>query len=252
MATAIIKPETQEQFISKNKALKAWADDLVVRDAGDAMQAKQAQLEVRNEMKMRGFVLDPFVLTARAALQATKDERDKWITPLEDIDQALAVKVKEYERKEREAAAREQERINAERRVLAEAEAKLKREAAEIAAAALRKAREKEIAEAQKAGDLKKREADKMRKEAEAAAALAKQEAAKQELLDRQVEDVIVKPNIPTVAGVPSRTNYKFRVIDATKVPRQYLCPDEVKIGRDVRDWKKTGEVIPGIECYVD
>lgn len=251
MATAIIKPETQEQFTTKNKALKAWADDLVVRDAGDAMQAKQAQLEVRNEMKMRGFVLDPFVLTAKAALQAAKDERDKWITPLEDIDQALAVKVKEYERKEREEAARQQERINAERRVLAEAEAKLKREAAEIAAAALRKAREKEIAEAQKAGELKKREADKMRKEAEAAAALAKQEAAKQELLDRQVEDVIVRPNIPTVAGVPSHVNWKFRVVNPQLVPDNYWILDEQMIGAEVRRNKdKTN--IAGIETYCE
>lgn len=249
--TALVKPETQEQFIQKNKALKAWADDLVVRNASDAMEAKQAQRTIRDEIKQREFVLKPFVVTANTALDAAREELGKWINPLEDIDQALAVKVKEYERKEREEAAREQERINAERRVLAEAEAKLKREAAEMAAAALRKAREKEIAEAQKAGDLKKREADKMRKEAEAEAYARKIEAAKQELLDRQVEDVIVRPNIPTVAGVPSRINWRFRVVDRNLVPKQYWIINEQMIGAEVRSNKdKTN--IAGIETYCE
>ena len=66
------------------------------------------------------------------------------------------------------------------------------------------------------------------------------------------VPKIEVKPNIPTMAGVPSRRNYKFRIIDASRIPRQYLCPDEHKIGRDVRDWKKVGEVIPGVEAYED
>lgn len=249
MATAIIKPETQEQFTSKNKALKAWADDLVVRDASDAMQAKQTQRTIRDEIKQREFVLKPFVVTAKTALDAAREELGKWINPLEDIDQALAVKVKEYEKREREEAAREQERVNAERRALAEAEAKLKREAAEIASAALRKAREKEIAEAQKAGELKKREADKMRKEAEAEAYARKIEAAKQELLDRQVEDVIVRPNIPTVQGVPSRVNWRWKVVNADAVPEKYWQLNEQMIGAEVRTNKEKTN-IAGIEAY--
>lgn len=249
MATAIIKPETQEQFTTNNKALKAWADDLVVRNASDAMQAKQTQRTIRDEIKQREFVLKPFVVTAKTALDAAREELGKWINPLEDIDQALAVKVKEYERKEREAAARETEAHNAARRALAESEAKLKREAAEILAREEQKRKQKEIEEARKAGDLNKRESEKMKKEAEWAAQQAKEQAAKQELLDRQVEDVIVKPNIPTVAGVPSRVNWRFRVVDRNLVPKQYWIINEQMIGAEVRSNKdKTN--IAGIEVF--
>src|SRR5574337_31896 len=61
-----------------------------------------------------------------------------------------------------------------------------------------------------------------------------------------------VKPNIPVVAGVRRNPpNWRFRVVDATKIPRKYLCPDEVAIGRMVRDLKDkaaAGRECPGIE----
>jgi hypothetical protein len=66
------------------------------------------------------------------------------------------------------------------------------------------------------------------------------------------VPQVEVKPNIPTVAGVPSRRNWKFRILDENKIPRQYLMPNEVSIGYFVRETKKAGEVIPGIEAYLE
>src|SRR6267142_794502 len=124
----------------------------------------------------------------------------------------------------------------------------------EAAAVEKRKAEQKSIEEARKAGELNKRQAEKMRKEAEERERAAKEQAEKDaELVKASVTDVEVKPNIPTVAGVPSRRNWKFRVLDATRIPRAYLMPNEVKIGADVRFLKNKLEAeskIPGIECW--
>jgi len=250
MATAITKPDTK-QFETRLARLKADADSLVVRDAESCLRAKTSQREARNEMKAIHLVLDPFVNSAKLHLQEARDELAKYIGPCEAIDDALAQKVKDYERLERERAAAEERRINEERRKKAEEEAAAQRKLDEAAAAERRKAEQKAIEEARKAGELNKREAERAKKEAEAREKAAREQAAKDaEAAKASVQDVKVQAAIPTVSGVPSRRNYKFRIIDANRIPRAYLCPDEQKIGRDVRDWKKVGEVIPGVEAY--
>jgi hypothetical protein len=40
--------------------------------------------------------------------------------------------------------------------------------------------------------------------------------------------------------------------VDESKIPRQYLVPNDVSIGYFVRQTKKAGEVIPGIEAYLE
>ena len=128
----------------------------------------------------------------------------------------------------------EERRINEERRKKAADDAE-----------AERKRREKEIEAQRKAGEVGKREAERLRKEAEAE---AKAQAA-------AVVDVKVQANIPSVQGVPSRVNWKFRIVDANKIPKAYLIPDEQKIGQTVRllkDKARTEAVIPGIEVYTD
>ena len=49
--------------------------------------------------------------------------------------------------------------------------------------------------------------------------------------------------------GVAMRSIWKFRIVDAAKIPREYLVPDEVKIGAIVRAMKGEG-AIEGIEMY--
>jgi hypothetical protein len=61
---------------------------------------------------------------------------------------------------------------------------------------------------------------------------------------------VTVVPSVPKVAGIKARVNWKFRIVDANKIPREYLMPDDVKIGQMVRATKVVGEVIPGVEAY--
>jgi len=66
-------------------------------------------------------------------------------------------------------------------------------------------------------------------------------------------QQVTVMPAIPTVAGVPSRRNWKFKVVNPNKVPRFYWRIDEQAIGEEVRkikDKAKAESQIPGIEVW--
>jgi hypothetical protein len=64
-----------------------------------------------------------------------------------------------------------------------------------------------------------------------------------------QAAPVVVPKTIPKVAGVTMVKQWKFRVVDAAKVPRQYLIVDEQKIGAIVRALKDQAN-IPGVEIF--
>jgi hypothetical protein len=252
MATGIVKIDT-EQYSRRTLELKSLAETLSVKDASSCLEAKKAQQEIRLEVKVRKTVLDPFVLMAKKNLDDAKDERARWIDPLEAIDSALSQKVKEFERIEREFAASEERRINEENRIKAQQQAEAERKERERIAAEERKAREKELEAARKAGDINKREAERLKKEAAAAEERERIRAAEDAKIQAaNVQTVTVAPSIPTVAGVPSRRNYKARVIDASRVPDQYWIIDEQALGAEAREAKKVGEIIPGVEFYED
>jgi len=233
--------------------LREKANNIIVNDAEHCLQAKTAQRDVRNYMKDVHLKLDPFVESAKRNLQSAKDELNKWIAPAEAIDSALAVKVKDYERRERERAEADRQREQERMRVETERKAAEERKERERQAEEERKRREKEIEAQRRVGELKASEAKRLHKQAEEQAAREKQMAREQEIEEaKNVPLVEVEAAIPTVAGVPSRRNWKFRIVDVNKIPRQYLMPNEVKIGQDVRQWKKKGEVIPGVDAYED
>jgi hypothetical protein len=64
-----------------------------------------------------------------------------------------------------------------------------------------------------------------------------------------QAAPVVVPKTVPKVAGVSMTKHWKFNIVDAAKVPRQYLMVDEQKIGAVVRALKDQAN-IPGIEVY--
>jgi hypothetical protein len=230
MATSVVKIPNQKQLETKQAELRRMVDSIIVRDAQTCGEAKRAQKDIRDELKQRHFVLDPFVGQAKNAYDQAKEERARWIDPLESLDGALATKVKTWEREEREKAEVEQRREQ--ERVRIETERK---------AAEERRAREKEIAEQRKAGELKAAEAKRLLK-------LAEQE---EKTAAANVPIIEVKANIPTQAGVPSRVNWRYRVVNLNLIPEEYWMLNEQKLGADVRrDKEKTS--IPGIEVYPD
>jgi hypothetical protein len=212
--------------------LRAKAKDILITDASTYAEAGQMLARVREFKKVPDFKLGQFLSRARRVVDWLRTEQNKHVNAAEEIDGVLKGKMAEYKRKETAAAFAEQQRINEERRKAAEAQAE-----------ADRKAREKEIAKQVKTGEVGKREAQQLRKQADADAEAAKV----------NVPEAHVAPSIPKVSGVVMRTNWKFEVVDAARIPHKFCKPDEVAIGQHVRlikDKERAEKEIPGIRCW--
>lgn len=264
-----------QHFQTALTALKTQADSIVVNDAATCLQAKTAQRNVRDYLKDVHAKLDPFVNLAKRTYDETRDERARWLTPGEAIDDALAAKVKAYERQEREAAQREQDRINTENARIKREKDEADRKAALEKAAADRKVRVAEINAQLRRKEITKREAAKLLKlaGADAEAAAQQAEADAEAAKNAPPPAVTVKPNIPAVAGVPSTVHYKAEVTDANLLIntflqcartlsmerlnylRQFITVDEQAIGAEARKVKNSREMearIPGVRFYED
>jgi hypothetical protein len=252
MATGSVIKLENKKFEARNAELRRMVDSIVVRDAETCALAKRGQKDLRDEMKARKLVLDPFVFQAKTAYEAARDERDRWIKPLQDDDDALAVKVRSWEREERERAEQEQRREQEKIRLETERKAREERMRLEAIAEEERKARQKEIEAARKAGELKAAVARALQKKAEAEALLLKAQAKQEEkIAAANVPVVEVKANIPVQSGVPSRINWRYRIVNASLIPDEYWTLDEQKIGAEVRRLKEKTD-IPGLEAYPD
>ena len=64
-----------------------------------------------------------------------------------------------------------------------------------------------------------------------------------------QIAPVVLEKQIPKVDGLGVQKNWKFEIVDANLIPRQYLKPDEVAIGGVVRS-TKGAVTIPGVRIY--
>lgn len=90
------------------------------------------------------------------------------------------------------------------------------------------------------------------RLERRAAAAEAKGQAEKAEQLAEQAQTVVapvIQTEAPKVAGIATRSVWKYRIADPSALPREFLVPDEKKIGQVVRAMKGDAQ-IPGVEVY--
>jgi len=222
--------------------LRVKAKDILIKDASTYAEAGQMLARVREFKKVPDFKLGQFLSRARRVVDWLRTEQNKHVNAAEEIDGVLKGKMAEYKRKETAAAYAEQQRINEERRKQAEAQAE-----------ADRKAREKEIAKQVKTGEVGKREAQQLRKQADA--------DAKEHLFN--MPQVKVKPSVPTVSGVRMTTNWKFTVTDPDALMdafregrmelRPFIEPNEVQIGQMVRaakDKEKAEAKCPGITVW--
>lgn len=92
--------------------------------------------------------------------------------------------------------------------------------------------------------------AEKLQKQADAAAAKGKTEKA--EALQQAAASVvapIIAPTVQKLAGVSNRLTWHYEVTDSAQLPREWLMPDDKKLGAYVRAMK--GETnIPGLRVY--
>ena len=89
-----------------------------------------------------------------------------------------------------------------------------------------------------KAEEEARKERERLEKRAAAAAAKGQEEKAEQ--LAEQAQTVVapVHTEAPKVAGIATRSIWKYRITDPAALPREYLQPDEKKIGAVVRAMK--------------
>lgn len=121
----------------------------------------------------------------------------------------------------------------------------------------IRRAEEQRLAEIQRkaAEELQKQAVDAERKAATLKTEKGREAAqVRAEELKTKAETVatiipVVESKVEKVAGITTKTVWKFRIVDAAKIPRNYLIPDEKAIGEMVR-FTNGKKQIDGIEIY--
>lgn len=83
------------------------------------------------------------------------------------------------------------------------------------------------------------------------AESLGEPELSKEILSEVVTAAPVVIPKMEMPKGISIRETWKFRVVDETKIPREYLTINEMAIGQVVRALKKETR-IPGIEIYCE
>src|SRR6266404_7261366 len=216
--TAIAKNSTETEKLA---SLRTRAEELIKTagkvSANDFLQsAKLLQLEVRSIGKAAAFNLDVYWEVVKRASNALSQIYEGHEGQAKAIDDTLKAKVKEVEAEEKRRAEIETKRKNDERLAAEQKKAEDERKKRERLAKEAKDKKIKDIKAAQKAGEIGKREAARMLREAGAVEEAAiEQAAADAEAQVQAVKDnpVKVEADIPKVAGVPSRTNYKAEVM---------------------------------------
>jgi len=191
------------------------AQSLKVVDAasyGDAVAYLQT---IKGTIKSVTAQFDPAVKAAKAAHTSILAMRDKILLPLEQQENLLKITALTWKQSEDRKAAEEQARLQ-------------------------------RIADEQAA---------KERAKLEARVAACKTEAKREELLQRSAEIVApvvsVQSSAPEVKGAATVTRWKYRIVNAELIPREWLIADDEKLSKIATAMK--GEMkIAGVEFYKD
>jgi len=106
--------------------------------------------------------------------------------------------------------------------------------------------------EEEKARALAQKEADRLARLAERAAEQGRVEKA-EEYQAKAAAAALIQPviarEVPKIAGIKTRTVWKYRIVDAAQIPREYMIPNEVMLGNVARSTKGAVKVA-GVEFY--
>ena len=255
-STEIVNQDQAIERLNQRLAELKAKSEIAVTDQASFIQAAETKVEFESYIRAVEHHFEPEVAPLEEKLSMLKLQMSALIVPAKRWLGELIVRRKSWAEQERRRAEEEQRRVREERAIAEGAAAEKERKERERHAEVERKAREKEIEAQRKAGELKAREADRLRREAREAEEREKARAAeaeKEAKAEAAVQTVTVAPAIPTVAGIANRRNWKFRVVDEGKIPHIFLMANLVAIGQEVRrlkDKKKAEDVIPGIEVW--
>ena len=232
MTTDVATLEQQASTLSQTVEALQVTDPATFQEAGELV--KTVALYIRRV----GEVLDPIVEAAHRAHKIAVQQRDTLLKPAQRARAVLGERMATYEQAEarrrreaEQAAQRERERLEREAREQAEAETRRLQAEAETR-------RIDEAAQLESTGDH------------EGAARLIAAPVSAPVVMPAPVfqpAPPIAAP--PKVEGVSFRSTWKWRLVDAAQLPRQYLIPDDKAIGAVVRAMGPRTS-IPGITVY--
>jgi len=198
----------------------------IIRIANGTEYAAAAEM-LKNVVSMRKQVEETFSPMKDAAYKAHRavcDQEKKIMAPVAEAESYLRRTIADYTVKENEARRAEERRLMEEDR------------------------RQKEIAAQAQADELALHDAQ--------LAANAGDHARAEEIIAQprplapiRATPVVIQSEIPKNTGVSTRENWKFRIVDADKVPKEYLQVNETAIGQVVRALKGRTN-IAGVEVY--
>lgn len=195
-----------------------------------------------------------FLRRAEAILKGKITDYDHEQERLRAEEQRRLDDLARIERERKEAEAREAERKAREAADAARREAETRRRAEETARREAEEARKRGDAEAaaaaQKIADAAAKAAQKFDAKAERVETAGAEKAADLQAEAASVVAPIVQRAPPKVAGLSFREVPDFEVTDKSKLPPEYLIPDEVRIRKVVNALKMDAN-IPGVRVWM-
>jgi hypothetical protein len=199
----------QKQVLEIQQATKV----LTIRNADDYKVAGEMSNAISQLRKQIDATFDPIIAKAHEAHKEAIAQKRKFSLPLEMDQRLIDGKLMAWSRQQEEIRRRK---------------------------------------EAELAAELKKKQEDEALAQAEELERQGSPELA-ETVLQQQVEapaPVVALPTeTPRIAGFAKRTIWRFRIVNPELVPREYLSPDELKIGGVVRSLKGATK-IPGVQVY--
>jgi len=113
----------------------------------------------------------------------------------------------------------------------------------------IRKAQQKEAEELQRRAREEEEKANRFKTEKAKEAAQARAEELKAKAAQTAAVVPVVQSKVEKVAGIATKTIWKFRITDLSQLPKEYMLPNEKLLGEVARSTKGSLEV-PGIEFY--
>ena len=210
MTEVEIEPESAKDPEQKN-AIAAFVQkysSLVVTNPEEYQDAGGLLARIKAEIKARLEYWKPAKKKLdEAHAEICKKEKDS-IAPLKELEKTVGEKMSLWSQAEERKRRDEEVRLQADAR--------------------------------KKAADDAKRQADLLKKS-------GRPEEAKAVIQQAAVPvQVVVQSSVPKVAGLSERKSWKFRIVDPSKLQRQFLKPDEVAIGALVRSLGKSSEQVLG------
>ena len=207
-----METETEaKELESQALSVPEQAKKITISDTASYELAGQIVLRVKDLRKKINDAFDPIIAKAFATHREAKAQKTKVEAPLIEAESFIKPQIARWEREQ------EQKRRDAEEKARREAQEKAEQE--QLARAE----------EAEKRGD---------HEEAE-------------HIIQQPIQPapVVIPTEVPKIKGISIRQNWKARVVDETKVPREYLSVDMVKLNGLARAMKDQAKV-SGVEFY--